>query len=1019
MSVKHKLSKALLVGILFLCALGTCVAAEARLDAWNLNGDVRRLMQEGDIPGMTVVIVKDGYAEVKCYGMADRERSVPVTAETLFQLGSNSKAFTALAALTLERQGKLELDRPVSDYIPWFSLTYEGKPAGVTVRQLLQHTSGVPGDTIDAISPGADEAALERTVRNVAGMELERAPGTEFEYATVNYDVLGLVVQTVAGEDFAAFLSRGVLQPLRLNATQAEPAGDVENKARGYKIGFSSPRPFDAPYFRGNLPAGYILTNGCDMARWLRLQLGLIPDPFGDLIQRSHQRDETVPPAKDVSSYGMGWKIRLDGSGVIEHSGVNPTFTSYIAFNPRSRTGVAVLANSNSAWMSYIGRFLLKQTGGFSGVLTEPDHRDLDQTCLVFCLMLGLVLLVCLVFLLSIPLDLFKKRREFGGFGLKKLWGVIKVVLALIPIGLGVYLIPYALQNVSWQTALVWAPQSFIWAVALMVGTVVLGLLGFLFSSLFPFKNPYARSMPLVAVLSFLSGGANAVVIFLLSSSMFSGLKIQFQIYYFVLAFFIYILGRRSLQVTLARLTYDIVYDLRMRLLRKIFLTTYQDFESLDRGRVYATLNDDTHQIGNSANIITRLITSVVTIFGAFLYLMTIAFWATVVTLGMIFTIVAIYALAGRQARLLLEEARNTKNVFMGLLNGLLDGFKELSLRRNRKREYWADIRESCHQFRYKTVQATVKLINAFIVGESMLLVVLGAIAFAFPYLFPQFSMFTLVSFIMILLYLIGPIAAITGAIPEVLQVLVCYRRIREFEGDIPPNPDGETLEGEEPRLKPLEYIDAKGITFQYKNGGGDNFFKVGPIDFEARKGEITFIIGGNGSGKTTFAKLLTGLYKPTGGAIDLGRQNKANGHIGEYISVVFSDNHLFEKLYDVALENQEERVAAYLQRLGLDHKVAVDIQNRKYSTINLSGGQKKRLALLQCFLEDAPIYLFDEIAAEQDPEFREFFYRTLLPEMKRQGKIVIAITHDDNYFDAADKIVKMEMGRVSSIQNV
>ncbi len=921
--------------------------------------------------------------------------------------------------MRLTQKGKLDLDSDVSRYLPWFSMRLNGKKTGITVRQLLFHTSGIPRDSLDMIAAGGGDAALEQTVRRLVNFGLKQAPGSCFEYSTINYDVVGLAVQESAGEDFGLHIVKEVLAPLGLSGTRPDSSEKILGKAQGYKIGFSRARPYNAPYYRGNLPAGYILSNGNDMIRWLRLQLGVIPDPFGNLIETSHLRDESVPPDRNFSSYGLGWKIMLDGSGIIEHSGINPTFTSYIAINPRQEAGVAVLANSNSVWTDYIGRMVLKRTGGFLGELKEPGGQGLDRVCLVFCFMLCIVIVGAVGFLLSIPVDLYKKRRYCEGLGLPEALSAVTWLAALAPILYGVYLVPYALENLSWKTAIVWAPQSFSAACVLFLAAIGLSLPGFLLSAIFPMKNNYYRSLPLIALLSLLSGGANVAVIFLLSSSIFSSIKIQYQLYYFVLAFFIYIVGRKVLQVKLARMTYDIVYDLRMRLLRKIFLTSYQDFEAMDRGRVYATLNDDTGQIGNSANIIVRLITSLVTICGAFLYLMTIAFWATVVTLGMILTIVVIYVWAGRRARILLEEARNTRNVFMGLLNGLLDGFKELSLRANRKKEYWGDIEKSCHEFRSKTVQATIQLINAFIVGESMLLVVLGAIAFGFPRMFPDLGIFTIMSFIMILLYLIGPISAITGAIPEMLQILVCWRRIQGFEKDIPARLTGDALDGLRTGADRLEYVRLKGITFHYKNGNGDDFFKVGPLDFEARKGEITFIVGGNGSGKTTFAKLLTGLYEPIGGTIDFGGGLRSNGNIGEYISVVFSDNYVFEKLYALEIDDRDEQIARYLEMLGLSQKVQIDPRNKRYSTINLSGGQKKRLALLQCYIEDSPVFLFDEIAADQDPQFREFFYRRLLPEMRREGKIVIAITHDDHYFDAADKIIKMEMGRIHSIQKL
>jgi len=177
--------------------------------------------------------------------------------------------------------------------------------------------------------------------------------------------------------------------------------------------------------------------------------------------------------------------------------------------------------------------------------------------------------------------------------------------------------------------------------------------------------------------------------------------------------------------------------------------------------------------------------------------------------------------------------------------------------------------------------------------------------------------------------------------------------------------------------------------------------------------GEVIFITGGNGSGKSTLGKIITGLYLPDEGDITIDGMRKEGNDLGQYISAVYSDYYLFKKLYGIDHEKKQDVINNYLSILGIDDKVS--IKNGELSTIKLSTGQKKRLALLISYLEDKPIYLFDEWAADQDPEFRKFFYLKLLPEMKERGKCIIAITHDDRYFKGADKVIKMESGRVVS----
>jgi ABC-type siderophore export system fused ATPase/permease subunit len=218
--------------------------------------------------------------------------------------------------------------------------------------------------------------------------------------------------------------------------------------------------------------------------------------------------------------------------------------------------------------------------------------------------------------------------------------------------------------------------------------------------------------------------------------------------------------------------------------------------------------------------------------------------------------------------------------------------------------------------------------------------------------------------------------------------------------------------------IRKIENIEISGLSFKYKTDDAaaqetDHQFALGPIDLDIEAGETIFIIGGNGSGKTTFMNLLTGLYKPDGGAVKINGHNIAPDDLGEYFSAVFSGNHIFQKIYGNDLSGREDDIKELIRRVKLSHKV--DIKDNAFSTIDLSGGQRKRLALLECYLDNRPIFLFDEFAADQDPEFRKYFYRELLPDLKAKGKTVIAVTHDDHYFDVADKVIKLDYGRVDA----
>lgn len=996
-------------------------------DFTDIGKKILELMEEVNIPGLSLVIVKGNEpAYIKGFGYADMEKKVPVTPDTLFELGPCSKAFTALAALKLERFGQIHLDDPVSKYLYRFYVNYEGKPCDITLRQLLHHTSGIPFKSIDKIPESNSSDALEQTVKNLIGIELNHLPGIRFEYATVNYDIIGLVIENASCMSYEDYMMKHIIQPLGLTDTSVGKGINRPMISTGFKIGFFKPREYDAPVYRGNNPAGYIVSNGKDMARWLKWQMGLIEkekrSDFYSSIQKSHERDKSViPNLVDFSSYAMGWRAYVDGSDIIDHSGLNPNFSAYVGFSRKDKVGVAVLANSNSSYTPDIGRFVMNYARGKGTEIHHIQGNTFDKTCSIISIILAFYLLCSVAFLLSIGYDVIKRRRRFEGFGLVKFAKLLRTLLILAPFLIGISLIPKAMSNVSWDTAIVWSPVSFQAALVLLLTALGMSYVGYFFSSLFPWKNKYLRSTPLLIVLSLLSGGANAMVIFLVSSALFSNIELVYQLYYFALSFFLYILGRKVLQTKLMRVSIDIIHDLRVRMVEKVFLTSYQKFENLDRGRVYATLNDDIFELGQSANIIAQLIIWVVTIVGVFVYLSIITFWATVVTILVVVAMVILYGIASRKTRGYFEDARDTRNVYMGLLNGLLNGFKELSLQMNKKREYKDDIENTSDIFRKKISRAILKFINASIIGESMLIVVLGAVAFAIPRIFPDISTFTLMSFIIIILYLIGPINGILNSIPTVVRIFVCWNRVKTFEQDIPANIDVKRLKEFQPRPKSVEKIEAKDVVFEYESENEEERFKVGPLDFNTKKGEITFIIGDNGSGKTTLAKLLTGLYIPHQGKIEIESNCKktvdTDGSLGEYFSAVFEDSHLFSKLYNVNLEGREKEVQNNIETLWLKDKV--NVEDNAFSTLGLSSGQRKRLALLRCYLENSPIYLFDEVAADQDPQFRKFFYRNLLVRMKKRGKIVIAITRDEHYFDVADKVIKMDMGKIETVVNL
>lgn len=969
--------------------------------------EILELMDEGDIPGLSLVVVRGDNHLIRSFGYSNLADRTPVTSATLFELGSCSKAFTALAIANLKHQKKIRLDAKVSDYIPWFNVTYKGNPATISIQQLLNHTSGIPWNTISKIPQSSSVDALEQTVLQLKGQELHNLPGKKYEYATINYDVLALVIESVTHQPFETYVKENVISKLQLNYTTLGKPVDSNLMATGYKIGFFQPREYQAPVFRGNTAAGYVISNANDIYRWLKFQMGLLDSEMYGLAVSTHQRDESVP-LHDMSSYAEGWEVALDGTGEIYHGGLNPNFTSYITFRPEEKLGVAVLANSNSSYTRVIGNKVMKLLANeeIEREFAPGDKGDKSYSSIAIAIFVYLSVL--LAFIGKTLVDLVRGKRRYAPLT-EKLGRVVRSLVIILPFLFGFYMLPMAIADFSWQAILVWSPQSFAVMVYAALIAIVVSYLAYFLSLCFPEHNEYRRKVPQVLLMSVLSGLSNVVVIIMVTSAIGSEIALKYLVFYYVLAVATYIFGRRFVQINLIKFTRGLVCELRIQLVEKIFSTSYEKFEKIDRGRVYATLSEDVNTIGQSTNLFITLVTSVITATGAFIYLMSIAFWAALIAFFLIISLATLYYFVSKSTHFYFDKARDEQNILMSLINGMIEGFKEISLHRNRKIEYQEDVVRSVKEHREKISTADIMFVDAFLVGECLLVVLLGMVAFGIPEMFPNIKAYVVMSFVIVFLYLIGPINGILNSVPSLLRLKIAWNRVTAFISEIPANLNLNDIP--KPIYSRVESIKATGIKFQHKEKDNLDGFEIGPIDFEAHSGEIIFIIGGNGSGKTTLAKLLTGLYESNEGQILINGKTLKSAELSEHFSAVFSPMYLFKKLYNIDSKAKSAEVEKYLRLLDLSGKV--QITENEYSSINLSGGQRKRLALLQCYLEDSPIILFDEWAADQDPSYRHFFYKTLLPEMKSLGKIIIAITHDDRYFSVADKILKMNEGKL------
>ena len=432
---------------------------------------VERQMKAAKIPGLAVTIVKGDKTEyIKGFGLADRENKVPVTPATLFELGSTSKAFTALGILKLASEGKLDLKDPVSRYLPWFSVSYNGEPVNVTIGQFLHQTSGIPFETIGDIPVASGDDALEETVKTLVGERLMFPPGMKFFYATINYDVLGLVIQTVSGMPYEEYMKREVLGPLGLERTFMFRSKARENgMASGYKVEFDQVEYFDAPEYRGNTPAGYVITNAEEMARWLKIQMGTVPlETFdAELIKKSHSPN----PGGFDSPYAKGWFLykRMNAIG---HGGNNPNFSSFILFKPELNLGVAVLANLSTSTVTPLAMNLMRIMEGRDARVSHRD-QNMQFDRLAIMIIYGVLGVAAVFFLLFVFFFVgFRKRgRVFNLRGFKGMVLFVVITLVFLAIEFALFNLPALIYApLPWAFVQVWMPISFIYAVLALGG---------------------------------------------------------------------------------------------------------------------------------------------------------------------------------------------------------------------------------------------------------------------------------------------------------------------------------------------------------------------------------------------------------------------------------------------------------------------------------------------------------------------------------------------------------------------
>ncbi len=486
------------------------------------------------------------------------------------------------------------------------------------------------------------------------------------------------------------------------------------------------------------------------------------------------------------------------------------------------------------------------------------------------------------------------------------------------------------------------------------------------------------------------------------------------QIVLFLALFAIYYRCQKIAILRASRAIEELLAALRLRIAEKIRGADLQTIDRIGRSSLYLVVSRETNHLSVSCPLLVEAIQQVILVgmsLLGILHLSPPAFMLTILALlvGAVVS-AALQRAYQRTAERLAEQQVRT----LDLVEGFLRGSKELRLNRARSDDLFVDFQGSAHTTR-RLLNQSGEIASWFLAVSGILMFgLVGIIAFVLPD-HVEGHRELLLQLIPMILFSLAPLVKLMGEIPMFTQADVGLGAIAEVEDALDRSSAISPAMAREisHSYRSFQRIDYTQMVFHHRTTESSASFTVGPIDLTLTRGEVLFVVGGNGSGKSTFMRLVSGLYSPDEGGItvdaeildDFGRQA-----LGELFCAIFNDFHIFDALYGLEAVDPRQ-VRTLIEEMGLKGKV--DFIDGHFSQIQLSTGQRKRLALIAALLEDRPIYILDEWSAEQDVIFRNQFYNEIIPRLKALGKTLIVVSHDERYFHVADRILKLDLGKM------
>ena len=385
---------------------------------------------------------------------------------------------------------------------------------------------------------------------------------------------------------------------------------------------------------------------------------------------------------------------------------------------------------------------------------------------------------------------------------------------------------------------------------------------------------------------------------------------------------------------------------------------------------------------------------------------------------ALVFGTIAFFVTEGPATRAV-QKSHDALVAFHDSVHDLLRGYKELRLRRTRRDDLAKKIDGQVNLAQKLMITTERHYSYGQIGATAALAALLASIVVVLP-LVGDIDSVTMLQILTLALFSFGPIESMVGGLPALARGAISYRIIKELEADLDQNAEHPALANSSDNRPSFRTLELRGITAHLtRKVGADSkakdSFTLGPIDLTLYPGQSVFITGGNGMGKSTLLQLLTGLRHPDGGQIFIDDQEVTRETVGEYRGVfaaVFSEFYMFRHLFGLT-EEERGRLQNNIEELGIVE--GVSIEGDAFANLALSTGQMRRLALSIALAEQRPILVLDEFAADQDPARRRFFYDVLVPRLAAAGHCVVAVTHDEHCFSKADRLIRMEDGKIVS----